>query len=101
MKSVDNRVARHDSHNELVGTVGDISLPWSYTFVPPPLKKYKEYSCALPTITIPKDIWCGLILKNHQNEEVTRSFCQQKPLLKTHWACTIQEKTCVNPCTLE
>ena len=56
MKSVDNRIARHDSHNELVGTVGDISLPRSYTFVPPPLKKYKEYSCALPTITIPKDI---------------------------------------------
>ena len=56
MKLVDNTIARHDSHNELVGTVGDISLPRSYTFVPPPLKKYKEYSCAFPTINIPKDI---------------------------------------------
>ena len=86
MKSVDNR--RHDSHNDLVGTIGDFSLTLSYTNVPPPLKKYKEYSCALTTINIPKDIWCGLILKDHQNEEVTRSFCQ---LLKTQGACTMQE----------
>ena len=37
MKSVDNR--RHDSHNDLVRTIGDFSLTLSYTNVPPPLKK--------------------------------------------------------------
>ena len=54
MKSVDNEIARRSSHNDLVGTVSDFSLPQSYTYVPPPLKKYKEYSCALPTFNIPK-----------------------------------------------
>ena len=41
MKSVDDGVARRDSRNDLVGTV------------------------ALPTINNPKDIWCGMILKDH------------------------------------
>ena len=63
MKSVDNGIARDDGHNDLVGTVGDFSLPRSYTYVPPPLKKYKEYSYTLPTINITKDIWCGLIFE--------------------------------------
>ena len=92
MKSVDEEIARHHNHNDLVGTVGDFTLHQSYTYVPPPLKKYKEYSFALPTINIPKDIWCGLILKDHQNQEVTWSFCQLKLVLKTHGACTMQEK---------
>ena len=56
MKSVDERFPRRHSHNDLVDTVGDFSLRLSYPYVPPPLKKYKEYSCALPTINIPKDI---------------------------------------------
>ena len=73
MKSVDDGIARRDSHNDLTGTVGDFSLPQSYTCVPPPLKKYKEYSCVLPTINIRKDIRCELILKGHRNKEVTRS----------------------------
>ena len=99
IKLVDGGIAKRDSHNDLVGTVDGFSLPQSYTYVPPPLKKYKEYYCALPTINIPKDIWCELILKYHQNEEVTRSFCQLKLLLKTHGACTMQQKTCANFCT--
>ena len=82
MKSVAYGITRRDNHNNLLGTVGEFYLPQSYTYVPPPLKKYKEYSCALPAINITKDIWCELILKNHQNEEVTRSFCQLKLLLK-------------------
>ena len=85
MKSVDNGFVRYYSHNGLMHTVGDFSLLRSYTDVPPPLKKYKEYSCALPTIIISKDIWCGLILKDHQTEEVTRSFCQLK-LAKNPWS---------------
>ena len=70
MKSVDDGIVRRFSQNDLMGTVSDFSLPQSYTNVPPLLKKYKEYSCALPTINIPEDIWCELILKDHQNEEV-------------------------------
>ena len=92
MKSVDEGIARRHNHNDLVGTVGDFSLHQSYTYVPPPLKKYKEYSCALPTINVLKDIRCELILKDNQNQEVTRSFCQLEPVLKTHGACTMQEK---------
>ena len=58
IKSVDGGIARRDSHNDLMGTVDDFSLPQSYTYVAPPWKKYKEYSCALPTINIPKDmVW--------------------------------------------
>ena len=55
-----------------MGTVRDFSLPQSYTNVPPLLKKRKGYSCVLPTINIPEDIWCELILKDHQNEEILR-----------------------------
>ena len=101
MKSVYNGIARPDSHNKLVVTFVDFSLSRYYAYGPPPLKKYKEYSYALPTINIPKDRWCELILKDHQNEEVTRSFCQLKPLLITYRACVMQEKTCAKPCTLE
>ena len=82
MKSVNNGIGRQDSHNDLVGTAGGFSLLQSYTYVPPPLKKYKEYSCVLATLNIPKDIWCGLILNVYQNSEVTRSFYQLKRLLK-------------------
>ena len=65
MKSVDDGIARRGiarRHNDLVGTVRDFSLHLHNAYVPPPLKKYKEYSCALPTINIPKDIWCELNL---------------------------------------
>ena len=78
MKSVDGGTARRGSYNDLVGIDDDFSLPQSYTYVPPPLKKYKESSCALPTINYLKDIWCELLLRDHQNEEVTRTFCQLK-----------------------
>ena len=94
MKSVDDEIAKRDSHEDLLGTVGDIVLPQSYTYVPP-------NSCVLLTINIRKDIWCELILKDNQNEEVTRIFCQLRLLLKTDGACSMQEKTCANPCTLE
>ena len=90
-KSVGDGVARRDGHNDLVGTVGDFSIHLYIIYVPPPLKKYKECSCALPSINIPKNIWCGLILKDDQNQEVTRSFCQVKLFLKTHGAYTLQE----------
>ena len=101
VKSVDDGITKRDSHEDLVGKVSDFFLPQSYTYVPPPLKKCKEYSCVLLTINIRKDIWCELILKDNQNEEVTRSFCQLKLLLKTDGAFPIQEKTCVNVYTLE
>ena len=74
-----------------MGTVGDFSIHLYIIYVPPPLKKYKECSCALSSINIPKNIWCGLILKDDQNQEVTRSFCQVKLFLKTHGAYTLQE----------
>ena len=54
MKSVDGGIARRDSYNDLVGTVGDFSLPQCYTYFPPPLKKHKEFSFALHTINILK-----------------------------------------------
>ena len=94
MKSVDERIARRHSHNDSVGTVGDFSLYQSYTYSPPPLKRYKEYSCALPVINIPKDILCELILKDHQNEEVTRSFCQLKLCVKNAGSLYHAGKTC-------
>ena len=34
MKSVDDGTARRDSHNDLVDTFGDFSLPQSYTYIP-------------------------------------------------------------------
>ena len=70
VKSVDDGIARCSSENDLVSTVSDFSLPQSYTHVPTLLKTCKKYSCALPTINIPEDIWCELILKDYQNEEV-------------------------------
>ena len=101
MKSVDDGIARRDSHNDLVGTVGHFSLHLYilHTYVPPPLKKYKEYSCALPTINNPKDIWSGMISKDHQNQKVTRSFCQLNLFLKTHGPFTMQEKRAPTPGT--
>ena len=89
LKSVDDGIARCDGHNVLVDTVCGISLHLHITYIPPPLRKYKKYSCALPTINILKDIWCGLILKDPQNLEVTQNFCQLKLLLKTYGACTM------------
>ena len=76
MKSLDDGIARRYSHNNLVSTVTNLSLSQLYTSVASLLKKYKEYSCALPNINIlVEDIWCELMLKlrqsNHQNEEVT------------------------------
>ena len=41
VKSVGDGIARRDSHNELVGTVGDFSIHLYITCVPPPLKKCK------------------------------------------------------------
>ena len=90
MKSVDDVIARRYSHNDLVGTVGNLSLSQFYTNVPSLPKKYKEYSCALPTINILEDMWCELILKvrksNHQNEEVTwmENFLSSETAAKTH-----------------
>ena len=68
--SVDNGIARRYSHNDLVGIVGDFFLFHSYLNVSALVKKYKEYSFALRNINIQKDIWCKLILNDHQNEEV-------------------------------
>ena len=70
MKSVDDGIARRSSQNDLVGTVSNFSLPQSYINIQSLLKKCKEYSCALPTINIPENICCELILKDQQNEEV-------------------------------
>ena len=55
MKSVDDGITRRDGHKDLVGTVGDFFLPQSYTCVPPPRRKYKEYYYVLPTTNILKD----------------------------------------------
>ena len=87
MKSVDEGIARRSSQNDLVGTVGDFSLPQSYINVPPLLKKCKEYSCVLPTINILEDIWCELILKDHQNEEVIwmKNFLSAETTAKHPW----------------
>ena len=75
MKSVGERLTRRDNHNDLADTADDFSIHLYITYVPPLLKKYKEYPCALSTINNPKNIWCGLILKDYQNQKVTRSFC--------------------------
>ena len=94
VKSVDDGTVRHFSQNDLVGTVSDFSLFQSYTNVPPLLKKYKECSCALPTINIPEDIWFELTLKDHQNEEVIwmENFLSAETTAKTHGACVMPEK---------
>ena len=88
MKSVDDGIARHSIQNDLVGTVRDFSLSQSYINFPPLLKKCKEYSCALPTINIPEDIWCELILKNHQNEKVIwmENFLSAETTAKHAWS---------------
>ena len=44
MKSVDDGITRRESHKDLVDTVGDFLLLQSYGYIPPPLKKYKDYS---------------------------------------------------------
>ena len=67
MKSVDGGIARRYNLNGLVGTVSGFSLLQSYTNVPALLIKYKECSCALPSVNIPEYIWCELILRDHQN----------------------------------
>ena len=71
LKSVDDGMARRYSQNDLAGTVSDCSLTQSYTNVPPLLKKYKEYSCGLPTINILEDIWCHLDGENFLSAETT------------------------------
>ena len=88
MKSVDEGIVRRSSQNDLVGTVSDFSLPQAYTNVPPLLKECKKYSCALPTINIPEDIWCELILKDHQNEEVIwmEKFLSAETTAKHAWS---------------
>ena len=87
MKSVDDGIARRSSQNDLVSTVSDFSLPQSYVKVPSLLKKDKEYSCALPSQNIPEDIWCELILKDHQNEEVIwmKIFLSAETTAKDAW----------------
>ena len=88
MKSVDDGIARRSSQNDLVGTISDFSLPQSYTNVPPLLKNCKEYSCASPSVNIPEDIWCKLILKDHQNEEVIwmENFLSAETTAKHAWS---------------
>ena len=98
MKSVHEGIARRHSHNGLVGTIGDFSLNQSYTYVPPTLKKYKEYSCALPTANIPKYIWCELkqlklVLKTHGGKTCAGKTCAKN-------VCHAG-KTCAYLCTLE
>ena len=65
MKSVDDGIARRYSQNDLVGTITDFSLSQSYTNFAPLVMKNKEYSCAIPTINIPEDVWCEMILKDY------------------------------------
>ena len=57
-KSVGDGIARPDSRNDLVGTVGDFSIHLYITCVPPPLKKYKECSLLYPRLTFRER--CGL-----------------------------------------
>ena len=100
MKSVDDRIARRSSQNDLVGTVSDFSLPQSYINVPSLLKKDKEYSCALPTQNIPEDIWCELILKDHQNEEAIwmENFLWTETTDKHAWSsCHARKKRMPTP----
>lgn len=93
MKSLDDGTARHDS-NDLLGTVGEFSLPQSYTDASSLLKRYKKWFCALPTSNILKEIWCELMLKDYQNEAVswTEKFCQVKLWLKTYGVRIMKNK---------
>ena len=77
-----------------MGTVGDFSLPQSSTNAPPLLKKYKKYSCALPTVNIPEYIWCELIWKDHPNEEVIwmEKFLSAETTAKHGWSLHYAEK---------
>ena len=50
-KSVCDGIARPDSRNDLVGTVGDFSIHLYITCISPPLKKYKECSLLYPRLT--------------------------------------------------
>ena len=96
MKPVDHGIARRDIYNNIVGTIGEFSLTQSYTNVPPLRKKYKEHSCALTSSNNPKDMWCELILKDHQNEEVIwmENFLSAETTAK-------HAKMCASPCTLK
>ena len=95
MKSLDDGIARRYSRNGLVNRVGDFSLLQSYIRIYPLLQKHREYSCALPIIYIPEDIWCERILKYHQNEEVIwiGNFLSAEILLKTHGTLIMLAKT--------
>ena len=86
VKSVDDGIARRYSHNDLGGTSDDFSLSQSYKYIQPLLNKYKEYSSALLTINILEDIWCELILKDHQNKEVIwmENILPDETTAKTH-----------------
>ena len=88
MKSVDDGIVKRSSQYDLVGTFSDFSLPHSYTNFPPLLKKYKKYSSALPAINIPEYIWCELILKDHQNEEVIwlENFLSDETTVQRAWS---------------
>ena len=94
MKPFDDGIARRYTHNGLVGTVGDFPLPQSYTNVPPLLKKYRKYSCTLPTINIQEYVCCELILKDHQNEEVIwmKHFLSSETTAKHGWSSYYVEK---------
>ena len=50
-KSVGDGIARRDGRNDLLGTVGDFSIHLYITYIPPPLKKYKECSLLYPRLT--------------------------------------------------
>ena len=91
MKSVDNGIARYDSHNDLVRTVGDFSLPYlTHTF-----DSTKETQGIFLCITYYQHserymTWTDIEKSSKWGSH--RSFCQLKPLLKTHGACAMQEK---------
>ena len=99
MKPVDDGIARRCSYNDLLGTVGDFSLPQSYKNVSQLLKKHKEYSCSLPTINVPRYIWCELILKDQQTEEVTwmENFLSAETTSKHAWRLCYAEKNVCQP----
>ena len=99
MKPVDDRISRRYSHIDLVGTVGDFSLPQSYINVPPLLKKYNEYSCALPTINILEYMWCELILKDHQIEKNNwvENFLSTETTAKHVWSSYYAKKNECQP----
>ena len=54
MKSVEDGIARCNSHNDLAGTNGDFFLPQSYTYIPPPLKNTRNIIVHYPLLTFRK-----------------------------------------------